>query len=73
MSSCCDVWVEKCLEICRAREVVGSNFLVGLEIELGGASVDIKAVRSRCRFPTLILIVNGPFWKIRFDVLEPSM
>ena len=57
MSSSCDVWVDRCLEMCWAREIVRrSKGLVGLKIdfewELGGASVDgeftelMKAVRS---------------------------
>ena len=45
MSSCCGVWVDRCLEMCWAREIVRrSQGLVGLKIdfewELGRASVD---------------------------------
>lgn len=49
-----------------------SKFLVGLDFELKGASVDMQDVRSRCRLPTLILVIRS-FWKTNFMFLEPSI
>ncbi len=76
MSSFCDVWIERCREMWRAREVVTSRFLVGLDFELEeGASVDTAVVRSRfnkCRWSTLILMIRS-FGKMRFIFLEANM
>ena len=69
-----DIWVEKCLEIWRTRERFISNFLVGLDFELEGSSMNRQVVRSRCRLLTLrSLILIRSVWRTRFRFLEASI
>ena len=46
--------------------------VVGLVFELDRASVDTEAVRSRCRLPTLNLMIRS-FGKAGLAILKASM